>query len=168
MRIFQKEIWYSFSTANCIVSVMYHYRSHIIHSCNHNVHKEVEERMEKEDQKAYHRYIRSVYYFNCLATASYYQLLLLQKQRINIYNFIAPWNIKFTYISFCWVFKNVCLYCTSLGRWREKTALIVMFVNHSLTTSHTIQANKKFLLYIFPVSCMFPQISSAYSLWKPL
>ncbi|MGH1036370.1 TIGR03943 family putative permease subunit [Bacillus cereus] len=64
--------------------------------------------MEKEEQKAYHRYIRSIILIGLA--------MLLFKLLVtgNIYNFIAPKMIKFTYIAFV-----VLLLLGSLQVWRD-------------------------------------------------
>ena len=68
--------------------------------------------MEKEEQKAYHRYIRGIILIGLA--------MLLFKLLVtgNIYNFIAPKMIKYVY-SFCSNFNF--WYYTSLGRWKRKT-----------------------------------------------
>ncbi|MEC3542754.1 TIGR03943 family protein [Bacillus thuringiensis] len=64
--------------------------------------------MEKEEQKAYHRYIRGIILIGLA--------MLLFKLLVtgNIYNFIAPKMIKFTYIAFV-----VILLLGSLQVWRD-------------------------------------------------
>ncbi|MGH0776500.1 TIGR03943 family putative permease subunit [Bacillus cereus] len=64
--------------------------------------------MEKEEQKAYHRYIRGIILIGLA--------MLLFKLLVtgNIYNFIAPKMIKFTYIAFV-----VLLLLGSLQVWRD-------------------------------------------------
>ncbi|KOS28752.1 hypothetical protein ADK17_10200 [Bacillus anthracis] len=64
--------------------------------------------MEKEEQKAYHRYIRGIMLIGIA--------MLLFKLLVtgNIYNFIAPKMIKFTYIAFV-----VLLLLGSLQVWRD-------------------------------------------------
>lgn len=76
--------------------------------------------MEKEEQKAYHRYIRGIILIGLA--------MLLFKLLVtgNIYNFIAPKMIKFTYIAFV-----VILIFGIVQVWgmEEKNSMIIIVVN---------------------------------------
>lgn len=76
--------------------------------------------MGKEEQKAYHCYIRGIILIGLA--------MLLFKLLVtgNIYNFIAPKMIKFTYIAFV-VILILVLY--KFGEMEEKNSMIVIVVN---------------------------------------
>ena len=76
--------------------------------------------MGKEEQKAYHCYIRGIILIGLA--------MLLFKLLVtgNIYNFIAPKMIEFTYIAFV-VILILVLY--KFGEMEEKNSMIVIVVN---------------------------------------
>ena len=80
--------------------------------------------MEKEEQKAYHRYIRGIILIGLA--------MLLFKLLVtgNIYNFIAPKMIKFTYIAFVVILIFGIVQVWGDGRENSMIVIVVNIIQH--------------------------------------
>ena len=101
--------------------------------------------MEKEEQKAYHRYIRGIILIGLA--------MLLFKLLVtgNIYNFIAPKMIKFTYIAFV-----VILLLGSLQVWRwERKEDDCNCCKHHTALKSGMKSFFVYVLFVVPIISAF-------------
>ena len=101
--------------------------------------------MEKEEQKAYHRYIRGIILIGLA--------MLLFKLLVtgNIYNFIAPKMIKFTYIAFV-----VILLLGSLQVWRwERKRDDCNCCKHHTALKSGMKSFFVYVLFVVPIISAF-------------
>lgn len=102
--------------------------------------------MEKEEQKAYHRYIRGIILIGLA--------MLLFKLLVtgNIYNFIAPKMIKFTYIAFVVILIFGIVQVWRDGREKQHDCNCC---KHHTTSKSGIKSFFVYVLFVVPIVSAF-------------
>lgn len=102
--------------------------------------------MEKEEQKAYHRYIRGIILIGLA--------MLLFKLLVtgNIYNFIAPKMIKFTYIAFVVILIFGIVQVWGNGREKQHD---YNCCKHHTTSKSGIKSFFVYVLFVVPIVSAF-------------